>query len=244
MKRYLDADRLAGLDAGEFQRARPYPWCNPQGVLRPEAYETLRTKLPEASLFEARFGVRRAHGQRPHDRLALEYHPDLPIAEEWHAFIEELKGSAYQRFLRRMLGRGGISLSFHWHYTPRGCEVSPHCDARHKIGSHIFYFNTEEDWDPAWGGETEVLDDGGRLPTGSAPDFDDFDTASSGYALGNHSFLFVRRGNSWHGVRALRCPEGVYRKVFIVVINDRLRSIYPHHIKPMLRSLRQRPAAG
>jgi hypothetical protein len=28
---------------------------------------------------------------------------------------------------------------------------------------------------------------------------------------------------SWHGVREIRCPKGRYRKIFIVVINDRLR---------------------
>ena len=49
---------------------------------------------------------------------------------------------------------------------------SPHCDAVWKLGSHIFYFN--EDWNPGWGGETLVLDDGGRFSRRSAPDFDDF----------------------------------------------------------------------
>ena len=41
--------------------------------------------------------------------------------------------------------------------------------------------------------------------------------------LGNHSLLFQRQGNSWHGVREIRCPQGQYRKIFIVVINARLR---------------------
>jgi hypothetical protein len=27
----------------------------------------------------------------------------------------------------------------------------------------------------------------------------------------------------WHGVREIRCPQGRYRKIFIVVINNRLR---------------------
>ena len=36
---------------------------------------------------------------------------------------------------------------------------------------------TEDDWQVGWGGETVVLDDNGRFPTDSAPDFDDFDTA-------------------------------------------------------------------
>jgi len=39
--------------------------------------------------------------------------------------------------------------------------------------------------------------------------------------MGNYSLLFTRRGNSWHGVREISCPPGYYRKVFIVVINER-----------------------
>jgi hypothetical protein len=96
--------------------------------------------------------------------------------------------------------------------------VSPHCDAKRKLGSHIFYFNTEEDWDPAWGGGTVILDDAGRFDARSAPAFEDFVAFEPAQALGNHSLLFVRNGNSWHGVREIRSPQGALRKVFIVVI--------------------------
>ena len=37
--------------------------------------------------------------------------------------------------------------------------------------------------------------------------------------MGNRSLIFQSTGNSWHGVRAINCPEGHLRKVFIVVIN-------------------------
>lgn len=105
----------------------------------------------------------------------------------------------------------------HWHYALRGCSVSPHCDAKRKFGSHIFYLNRSSEWDPGWGGETLVLDDGGRFHSDSAPDFDDFDAVAAARTGDNDSFIFARRGNSWHGVRELTCPEGHYRKVFIVV---------------------------
>ena len=38
--------------------------------------------------------------------------------------------------------------------------------------------------------------------------------------MDNRSLIFGRKGNSWHGVRDIRCPEGVFRKVFIVVFQD------------------------
>ena len=112
-----------------------------------------------------------------------------------------------------------LELRFHWHWATTGASVSPHCDNRRKLGSHIFYLNTDADWQPQWGGETVVLGDGGRFRRSSAPDFGDFDAAHPAVATGNRSLVFTRRGNSWHGVREIRCPEGAFRKVFIVVLN-------------------------
>ena len=177
-----------------------------------------------AEQFETIIGKKRSYNQQSHDRLALEYRDDLDLAGPWRQFIDELRGPRYDRFLRRMFGRGGLSLTFHWHYTPNGCSVSPHCDAAHKLGSHIFYLNTDKDWDPAWGGSTVVLDDGGRFGHKQAPAFEDFDRRITADTQGNRSFLFARREQSWHGVPEIRCPEGHYRKVFIVVVNDRLRA--------------------
>lgn len=215
----LNVERLEAITTREFRTADPYPWLNPEGVLVPEAFDALRTQMPPLEVMQPSFGRRRAHGQQSHDRYALEYAPDLPIPEIWHRFVAELEGPIYQQWLSRLFDGVPFRLSYHWHYTPRGCSVSPHCDGKRKLGSHIFYFNTPEDWDPSWGGETLVLDDGGRFNRNSAPDFDDFERAIPANAMGNRSFLFHRRGDSWHGVRPLSCPEGLLRKVFIVVVN-------------------------
>jgi hypothetical protein len=234
---FLDHDRLNAIDTEAFRRTEPYPWINPAGLLTDGGFERLRRTLPDPSQMERFFGVPRSHGQEPHDRLVLEYHPALKIAGEWHDFVAELRDKVYRRFLQRMFDRRFMRLNFHWHYTPNGCSVSPHCDAKRKLGSHIFYFNTAEDWDPAWGGETLILDDGGRLPRESAPRFEDFDRVIAGEALGNRSLLFARGDKSWHGVREIRCPEGAYRKVFIVVVNDPRRSLQ-HELKARLRGER------
>jgi hypothetical protein len=210
---------LSGVDATTFRAAIPYPWLALDGLLKDQAHARLRAGLPPLALMQESFGRKRAHGQRPHDRYLLEYRPDLPVASEWHTLVAELESEPYRTWLARLLGTPRFRLGFHWHYTPAGCSVSPHCDARHKLGSHIFYFNSKADWDPTWGGETLILDDGGRLRRNSAPDFDVFDSAAGTPAFGNRSLIFRRRGNSWHGVRPLRCPEGWLRKVFIVVIH-------------------------
>ena len=217
----LDYDRLAEIDPSAFQRRSPYPWLNEAGLLRDRAFEELHADLPPAERFTAIFGKQRKYGQASHDRLALEYRPDLELASRWREFIAELEGPRYRAWLERMLGARDFDLRYHWHYTPRGCSVSPHCDVEYKLASHIFYFNTDSDWREEWGGQTLVLDDGGRFDRCSNPDFDDFDRVVAAKALGNRSFFFCRSGNSWHGVRTLTCPEGVYRKVFIVMMIHR-----------------------
>ncbi len=219
---YLDFDRLDRLDAAAFRGQSPYPWVNPRGLLTEDGFHRLGQALPDIALFEKVFGKPRAHGQRSHDRYTLEYRAGLDLPACWRDFIAEIEGADYRRFIARMFGRGWFGLRLHWHYTPSGCSVSPHCDARDKLGSHIFYLNGAKDWDPAWGGETMVLDDGGRLARGSAPDFEDFDRAISAEAMDNRSFLFARKGNSWHGMREITCPENQLRKVFIVVVEDRI----------------------
>ena len=228
---YLDFDRLEAIDPAEYRAQKPYPWVNPEGLLTPEGFEALYRNMPDVAIFKRFFGKQRKAGQQPHDRFTLEFTDDTPVPTPWREFIGELAGKRYRRALYRLLGVRSLALNFHWHYTPNGCSVSPHCDSTRKLGSHIFYFNTEEDWKPEWGGETVVLDDGGRFDTASAPAFEDFDEAISSEAMGNRSFLFSRRGNSWHGVREIQCPPDRMRRVFIVVLNRadplaRLRAVF------------------
>ena len=80
--------------------------------------------------------------------------------------MEDLTSERYRRALRHIIGVRALELGFHWHYTPNGCSVSPHCDAKWKLGSHIFYLNTEDDWEPAWGGETVGARRRRALPAG------------------------------------------------------------------------------
>jgi hypothetical protein len=221
---YLDRERLEAIDGAAFQAQRPYPWVNPAAVLTAAGYQRLLETLPDVSLFAPMFGVTRKHGQQSHDRYALEYDPSLAVPAPWHEFVRELHGVVYTRFLRRMLRRRFFALRCHWHYTPNGCSISPHCDSNVKLGSHIFYFNTAADWDPAWGGQTVILDDGGQFRRKSAPSFDSFERIITAETLGNYSLLFMRRERSWHGMREIHCPEPAMRRVFIVVVNDVLRA--------------------
>jgi hypothetical protein len=226
--RYIDFDRLEQIDERAYQARRPYPWVNPEGLLTDDGYARLVATLPDLEAFRSSFGVQRKNEQQAHDRYTLEYRDGIDIAPPWREYIGELCSRRYKDNLCRLLGQRAVVLNFHWHYTPNGCMVSPHADSARKAGSHIFYFNTGQDWDPAWGGHTVVLDDGGTMSYRSSPRFEDFRSEMASVAIGNRSLLFTRTDHAWHGVRPVCCPQGRVRKVFIVVVNkdrarDRLR---------------------
>jgi len=214
----LDFDKLATLDPAEVRARKPYPWLHAEKLISDEGYESLLANMPDQSTFKRIYGKRRPGGQEPHNRYALQYKPWNEYPEPWTQLIEDLNGPVYRKFVADIVGHDKFLLHCHWHYTPVGCSVSPHTDAPWKYGSHIFYLNTEDDWQEDWGGDTVVLDDGGRFRHRSAPKFEDFDNEIVSPSIGNRSLFFARNEHSWHGVRELRCPEDKLRKVFIVEI--------------------------
>jgi hypothetical protein len=217
---FLNTAVLDAIDVAAFQATLPFPWVNPQYFIAPDRLPELLANLPDLARFRPFFGKPRKHGQGSHDRYILDYERGMALAPVWRDFIEELCRDRYRRFICRLLNVSDVRFRFHWHFTPNGCEVSPHCDSKGKLGSQIFYLNTDDDWDWNWGGETVILDDKGRIPSDSAPTFEDFDAEYPAVASDNRSILFGRRGNSWHGVRRINCPDHCYRKVFIVVFEE------------------------
>jgi|BEDMetMinimDraft_2_1075160.scaffolds.fasta_scaffold01085_3 hypothetical protein len=219
---FLNYESLDAVEEEAFRRRPPYPWTAITAPLREKAYAALKAELPEVShpAFERFVNVKRAHGQQSHDRYILHWRPGLSLPRVWQEFIAELEGPRYRAFLRRVLGiTAEPILTFEWYYAWSGCSVSPHCDAKRKIATHIFYFVTEEEWPPEWGGDILILDDKKRFPAHSAPSFEALETAASLRAVGNASLLFARTDHSWHGVRPLTSPAGVLRKLFIVTVN-------------------------
>lgn len=231
MTQFLDCAVMREFPTDAFTEQTPFPWFNFSQVLTPEGFDVLLRQFPPLELFEAHVGMERPGDQRPHDRYYLAYehsiydraqksaqgearHGDLPLP--WQGFLEELKTSAeYHAFIERLLGVSPLSARYAWHVGVNGSEVSPHRDADNKIGTHIFYFNTREDWDPAWQGSTLVL--GGKQGAAPNPDFADFTSETASDIRDNHSFLFKNTPDAWHGVRTLTSPEGRYRRLFNVI---------------------------
>jgi hypothetical protein len=214
--KYLNAELMNSIETDTFVSAAPYPWLNPVGMIKPGQLKILTAELPDIESFTPSFGYERKFGQASHDRYALEYKQGLELSPAWREFIEELCGEEYRNFVRRLFGVHRVKFSFQWHYTPKGASVSPHVDSRRKLGTQIFYMNSESDWKPEWGGQTLVLDDHGEFGRDSSPSVENFYKCHEATIGENRSLIFGRGQKSWHAVKALECPEDAYRKVFIV----------------------------
>jgi hypothetical protein len=218
LESYLDFERLESIEPDLFRSQKPFPWLSPERLLRPEGWAELERDLPALEDCERRFGEARRDGQDPHDRYSLEFNDAVELTDSWRRFIGELRGERYRSHICRLFGVRKVEFRFHWHYTPAGCSVSPHIDAVREYGSHIFYFNSPA-WQPQWGGQTLILDDGGRFARGGVPAFGDFAQIIPAECEAGRSLLFRRGDHAWHGMRELSCPAGFMRRVFIVVIN-------------------------
>jgi len=141
-------------------------------------------------------------------------HRDL--AKPWQSFLDELRTSrTYADFIRSLLQVSRFKMRFAWHRGISGSEVSPHRDSSKKIGPHIFYFNTNSDWNIAWGGSTLVLD--GKTVDKMNPDFSDFISITPVQFLDNRSLLYKNTRDAWHGAQPLQPPDGQHRCLFNVI---------------------------
>lgn len=238
MLKMIDQTKLEKFSFESFQKRWPFPWFEFDQFLTPEAFFKLYDEFPSLEFFQYHQGLARYDGQRSHDRYYLSYEssiykPDMKgvfsekgqgkikrddLNESWKTFMDELEGPIYKDFIQKVLGNQNFHIRYAWHIGKSTNEVSPHRDESMKAGTHIFYFNTKEDWDPSWGGSLLVL--GGKLVPEPNPDFDDFAVSIPVKNMDNHSFLFKNNANAWHGVKALTCPEGKYRKLFNVIFEE------------------------
>ena len=227
---FLNKKTIADFPYEDFQGQWPFPYAGIKGMLTEEGFAALVKDFPSLELFAYHQNIARAYGQRPHNRYYLAYEDthfkrgddkdseakDKDLPKSWVAFIHELQENPdYQQLIRRALGVDKWSVRFAWHVGQNGNEVSPHLDNIDKLGTHIFYFNTDDDWKEEWGGQIVAL--GGIMITSGNPEYDDFADQKEISIINNRSFLFKNNLEAWHGVRPLRCPEGKYRRLFNVI---------------------------
>ena len=152
MPQYLDIDRLEAIDPREFRSRSPYPWAEPG-----EPADALG--LPGAAGEHAGRGAcssaSSASSAGPSRRRTIATRWSTPKGWRCRSLgrisSASCAASATATRSRGCSTRKDPEFRFHWHYTPAGCSVSPHCDSKREFGSHIWYFNAEDEWDPQLG---------------------------------------------------------------------------------------------
>lgn len=242
---------IEDMSQEKFESNSPSPWASFDGLLSQQVFEELMETFPSLDLFEKHSGMARHHGQRPHDRwyLALEhsiYDNKTPgqkgcvslkeLHPAWQRFVDALRTSeSYQKLIRRTLGNHSFDLRFAWHVAGQGCDVSPHVDDPLKGGTHIFYFNTAEDWKEEWGGQTLFLKNPAH--NGLNPEISDFESSVAAPIVDNKSMLFRNTDQAWHGVATIECEPGHHRRLFNAIFQLKER---PHRKPNIVRRLASR----
>lgn len=223
----INYEKLAGFDKKMFYEKETFPFASFYELLTPRSFQQLVSDFPSIEKFKKNENLTRKYNQRPHNRYYLSYKKFIEkgdnlgsikheeLSKSWQQFINELESVKYQQFIKQLLGISYFDLKYVWHIGINGSEVSPHCDVEDKLGTHLFYFNTSQDWQEEWGGATVIL--GEKQISALNPDFSDFKTKISVPFLDNHSFLFKNIPEAWHGVEPLNCPEGKHRRIFSVI---------------------------
>jgi hypothetical protein len=102
-----------------------------------------------------------------------------------------------------------------------GC-LPPHTDAPTKIVTMVVSMASEGEWNPAWGGGTDV-----NRPKSNAlaynqmntvAGFDDMEVLDSYEFTPNQAVIFVKTFNSWHSVRPMTGDPGILRRTLTVNI--------------------------
>ena len=239
------------VNTSVFEKNIPIPWCSFDRLLSDNSFQELIKTFPSLDYFERHSGLPRSHGQRPHDRwyLALEHsiydhkEPGMKgcialndLDPCWQDFINELKESdSYNKMIEDLLGVKPHSVRFAWHIASTGGDISPHIDDPLKAGTHIFYFNTNDDWKEEWGGQTLFLGDIKHEKLN--PEISDFDFVVGAPMINNKSMLFKNTVNAWHGVAPIDCGNDHYRRLFNVIFQLPER---PTHSQNIIKRLGRR----
>ena len=209
---------------------KSFLWFHYSDFLNNSSFKALYDSYPDISFFEEHKDLMRNYNQAPHDRFYLAFEKSIfhssdytgsgiirmnQLPKCWQDFIGELNDKRYNEFIKMVLNLENYTARYDWHIGIKGNAVSPHIDAKPKLASHLFYFNTSPEWNQDWGGRTLILQS--KKTSVMNPSFDDFNEIISIENLDNKSLLFKNSESAWHGVEPLKCPENRFRKLFNVI---------------------------
>ena len=192
----------------QYQAAKPVPWFCIDNFLEPDFAEQVYRSFPSFDDAVKAGRLFSAVNEKGKVQITDSSKFPGPVA----ALNRELNGPDFLKLMEHVTGTpnlladgqlvgGGI------HETGNRGHLDVHLDFDYIAERQLYrrfnilvYFN--KDWQPDWGGEFELWDkDVTELQHSFEPIF-------------NRCLLFETNNVSWHGVNAVRCPEGQSRKSF------------------------------
>jgi hypothetical protein len=232
-------------------RYEPFPIGYTAGVLDEAVYREMLAAWPATDLFLHRpdYGDKYALSELNHPRQYREYVKAHPVWKDFHryikdrAFIRQMldflkqhhveldvfwKNRRLKAFLNSLVGRtvpsgDVLSARFEFSMMPaKGGCIRPHTDASQKIITLVVSMMAPGEWNPAWGGGTDVLRP--KDPTRNFNainrymEFDQVEVLHTFPFEPNQCVTFIKTFNSWHSVSPMTGDPDVMRRTLTINI--------------------------
>ncbi len=199
-------------------RRDPYAIGVASQVLDPSIYQALCGKFPAVELCKAfGNGIDNRKWSLSEVNNPENYHAFIAASPLWTAFHAYIKSPAFIEQMRVVLLSHGLDpipkgpayrSRFEYSLLPAdGGALRPHTDIPSKLVTLVVSMLPEaKDWDPAWGGGTDVLKPkAGRqiVLQDYKAGFDEFDVVETFPYVSNQCVVFVKTDDSWHSVGPL-----------------------------------------
>lgn len=149
-------------------------------------------------------------------------HIDLGIRRFWYCKkLAQKRRSWFTRIVNKRVLRSRFEFAI---MPANGGHILPHTDDKRKFITMVFSFIKPGEWNPSWGGGTDVLKPKDRARTYNQVNyqlpFDQVEVVKTFPFNPNQCVLFIKTYNSWHSVQPMTGPATGLRKTVTLNIED------------------------
>lgn len=151
-----------------------------------------------------------------------DHHIDLNIKRFWYTGrMAKTRRGPIARIANKYVLRSRFEFSI---MSANGGNILPHTDHPRKLITLVLSFMKPGEWNPAWGGGTDVLKPKDRSRTYNNVNFqlpfDQVDVVKTFPFEPNQCVLFIKTYNSWHSVQPMTGPAEALRKTVTINIEN------------------------
>jgi hypothetical protein len=232
-------------------RYEPYPIGYTSKVLDDSVYREMLSKWPATDLFLHRpdYGDKYALSELNNPKQYRQFVKANPVWGNFHEYVKDKrfiretleflrqhqidlgvfwKNRRLKAFLHSLAGKtipsgDVLSARFEFSMMPaKGGCIRPHTDASQKIITLVLSMMAPGEWNPAWGGGTDVLrpKDTKRNynQINRYMEFDEVEVLQTFPFEPNQCVTFIKTFNSWHSVSPMTGADGVMRRTLTLNI--------------------------